>query len=194
MIYRPLAFTDVDKFILQWNKLAKENGLGGFYFIGYSLFVETEYDSIKQLGFDAVCSCRLNRNVRHGFAWAVRKAYSMIFKTPRKTAYKVAIKTMIGEEDKKEDVFPTMLPNWDHTPRSGYNGDLFTNSTPEIFEKHCEQVLSLVKEKPKERQIAFLKSWNEWGEGNYMEPDLKYGKGYIKALRLAITNVLNKLD
>ena len=87
-----------------------------------------------------------------------------------------------------------MLPNWDHTPRSGYNGDLFTNSTPEIFEKHCEQVLSLVKEKPKERQIAFLKSWNEWGEGNYMEPDLKYGKGYIKALRLAITNVLNKLD
>jgi hypothetical protein len=39
-----------------------------------------------------------------------------------------------------------------------------------------------------------LKSWNEWGEGNYMEPDLKYGKGYIKALRLAITNVLNKLD
>ena len=87
-----------------------------------------------------------------------------------------------------------MLPNWDHTPRSGYNGNLFTNSTPEIFEKHCEQVLSLVKEKPKERQIAFLKSWNEWGEGNYMEPDLKYGKGYIKALRLAITNVLNKLD
>lgn len=33
------------------------------------------------------------------------------------------------------------------------------------------------------RQIIFLKSWNEWGEGNYMEPDLKFGKGYIKALR-----------
>ena len=31
-----------------------------------------------------------------------------------------------------------------------------------------------------------LKSWNEWGEGNYMEPDLKFGKEYIKALRDAI--------
>ena len=31
-----------------------------------------------------------------------------------------------------------------------------------------------------------VKSWNEWGEGNYLEPDLKYGKGFIKALRAAI--------
>lgn len=28
----------------------------------------------------------------------------------------------------------------------------------------------------------FLNSWNEWGEGAYMEPDLKYGKGKIRAL------------
>jgi len=31
--------------------------------------------------------------------------------------------------------------------------------------------------------IVFLKSWNEWGEGNYMEPDLKYGKKYIETLK-----------
>ena len=31
-----------------------------------------------------------------------------------------------------------------------------------------------------------IKSWNEWGEGNYMEPDAEYGKGYIKALASAI--------
>ena len=35
-----------------------------------------------------------------------------------------------------------------------------------------------------------LKSWNEWAEGNYMEPDLKYGKGYIQALRKAIEDNL----
>ncbi|MBQ4014341.1 MAG: glycoside hydrolase family 99-like domain-containing protein, partial [Treponema sp.] len=32
----------------------------------------------------------------------------------------------------------------------------------------------------------FLKSWNEWAEGNYIEPDLKYGKAYITALKNAI--------
>lgn len=27
-----------------------------------------------------------------------------------------------------------------------------------------------------------LKSWNEWAEGNYMEPDIEYGRGYIDVL------------
>jgi hypothetical protein len=31
--------------------------------------------------------------------------------------------------------------------------------------------------KPEEDQIIFIKSWNEWAEGNYLEPDMKYGKG-----------------
>ena len=29
--------------------------------------------------------------------------------------------------------------------------------------------------------FLFIKVWNEWGEGNYMEPDDKYGKAYIEA-------------
>ena len=44
----------------------------------------------------------------------------------------------------------------------------------------------MVKNKPKEEQIILIKSWNEWGEGNYMEPDLKHGKGYINALKEAV--------
>ena len=37
--------------------------------------------------------------------------------------------------------------------------------------------------------MVFLKSWNEWGEGNYMEPDLKFGRGYLEALKDAIQDV-----
>ena len=40
--------------------------------------------------------------------------------------------------------------------------------------------------------MVFLKSWNEWGEGNYMEPDLRFGKGYIKALKEAKVKILGK--
>ena len=46
--------------------------------------------------------------------------------------------------------------------------------------------LNAVKNKPNEEQIIILKSWNEWGEGNYMEPDMKDGHGYIEALRKAV--------
>lgn len=136
-------------YLLDNDGLAKANGLSGFYFIVYSLFVGSEHDTIKKLGFDAVCSCRINRNVKHDLGWAIRKAYSMVFKTPRRTSYKKIYPTFVGEEDKWDDVFPTMLPNWGHTPRSVYNGDLYTNSTPELFEKHCEQVLSIITKKMK---------------------------------------------
>jgi hypothetical protein len=44
----------------------------------------------------------------------------------------------------------------------------------------------LVENKETEHKIIFLKSWNEWGEGNYMEPDSVFGKQYLESLRQAV--------
>lgn len=49
-----------------------------------------------------------------------------------------------------------------------------------------------VKGKPHERQILMLKSWNEWAEGNMMEPDLHFGKGFIEAMRQVMDEHENK--
>ncbi|MBQ9364008.1 MAG: glycoside hydrolase family 99-like domain-containing protein, partial [Bacteroidaceae bacterium] len=46
-----------------------------------------------------------------------------------------------------------------------------------------EKALELVKNKQDEHKILFLKSWNEWAEGNYVEPDLRFGHGYLDAIR-----------
>lgn len=60
------------------------------------------------------------------------------------------------------------------------------NATPENFEHHIEDALQLIKNKPEQRKILFLRSWNEWGEGNYVEPDTKYGHGFLDAIRNTI--------
>ena len=83
-------------------------------------------------------------------------------------------------------IIPEIVPNWDYTPRQGAGNLILKNSTPDLFAKHVSQALELVKNKPENKQIIFLKSWNEWGEGNYMEPDLTWGKGYIQALRSTV--------
>lgn len=57
------------------------------------------------------------------------------------------------------------------------------NSTPELFRFHVRKALATTLQKRADNMIVFLKSWNEWGEGNYMEPDLKYGKKYIETLK-----------
>lgn len=188
VIYRPLLFEGVSKFMQQWRTLAKENGLNDFYFIGYSYDVTNEYDRIIELGFDAVNSCGII-NYRGYNVSFIRKFYNTlnrykrkILKTPEVQKYKdVAPLFMNPQYDVKENVIPTLIPNWDHTPRSGANGYLFAESTPQNFSKHISDVKRILSNK--HNQLCFLKSWNEWGEGNYVEPDLKYGWGYLDALK-----------
>jgi hypothetical protein len=43
--------------------------------------------------------------------------------------------------------------------------------------------LEKVKDKDDEHKIIFIKSWNEWAEGNYIEPDLKWGKACLETLK-----------
>ena len=196
MIYKPLEFKDVKNFISLWNRWAKEEGLQGIHFIAYTLDIIHEYKAIKECGFDSVCSCRLNyatssyeleKGIRKFIYRIYRKIRGSFLRIPRCYNYKICYSKMIGREEiEKKDVFPTIMPNWDHTPRSGCNGYLLTHSTPDVFQKHCEDVFSKISSKKEENQIVFLKSWNEWGEGNYMEPDLKYGHGYINALKNAL--------
>ena len=49
-------------------------------------------------------------------------------------------------------------------------------------------MLHEVQHRPYEERLIFINAWNEWAEGNYLEPDLKYGRGYLEAVRRAVTN------
>ena len=107
--------------------------------------------------------------------------------------YKEVYHNFITDKERDNDVAPMIIPQWDHSPRSGRNGIILYNSKPEYFYRHALDAINAVKDKPSERRIIFLKSWNEWGEGNYMEPDLTHGRGYITALRQALDESNNQL-
>lgn len=60
-------------------------------------------------------------------------------------------------------------------------------STPEKFEEAVRRMLKRIESKPPEHRFLMVKSWNEWAEGNYLEPDLRWGRRYLEALRSALT-------
>ena len=83
----------------------------------------------------------------------------------------------------KKYIYPTLIAGYDRSPRSGRKAEIFYNFTPDIWRKHIKNVFSYVKYKDPEHRVVILKSWNEWGESNYVEPDLRYGTALIDALK-----------
>lgn len=183
MIYKPLNLPNSDEFINIWQNLARENGIKGIHFCAHSQD-EKEIKEIFSFKYDSINIVRLWENMKNRPIYKkiigniIRK---FIYSYPFTITYKKAIRTFLGEIEKtEENVYPTIIPNWDHSPRSGKRGYVITKSTPNLFKEHVEQIINAVKHK--QEPIVFLKSWNEWGEGNYMEPDLKYGKKYLEVL------------
>jgi len=130
-----------------------------------------------------------NSNAFVKFVWRCYGVFKKVVKVPFVISYKKAIKKAVSNEDFRENVYPTMMPNWDHTPRSNDGGSVLHNATPSLFENHALAIIQASIKKEESNQIVFLKSWNEWGEGNYMEPDIKFGRGYINALRRVLDSL-----
>ena len=184
-------------FITLWQKWSKEDGFPGIYFIAnVDAMDKTNYIA---KGFDAMyykraqaVSTSILRHSENFSLWKFIKSRIKLylFKKPAFCfEYKEAMPYLIDEEiDSHENIIPGLVPNFDHSPRSKQFGFILHNSTPILFYHHCKQIFNLVSKK--NNKIVFLRSWNEWGEGNYMEPDIKYGRGYINALRKAIDEVM----
>lgn len=199
VIYNSIAFPDFDQFKKTWNELAKLNGLPEFYFLSYTADIKVAASDVFS-DYDG-CIVSLITNVANKkvinrlqiYKKIIKSKISELFHYPLMVySYEKAMPYLLDEVERKDNVIPVLVPNWDYTPRRGAGDLILKDSTPELFAKHVRQALDLIKDKPQEKQILFIKSWNEWGEGNYMEPDIYTGKGYINALRQELDNYSDK--
>lgn len=204
VIYLLCDMPEPKRFMDLWNRLAQENGLPGFHFVAMTeslpkLSTKNITDNIdeqvmckvnaaKALGFDAVGTI----NQKHGEIKSSNRLSKVWFSVMKRIApnafverydYSKIMDHFYTVADGREDIYPQLLAGWDRSPRSGRRAIIYYNNTPQTFEKAVKNALDCVKDKDPEHRILFLNSWNEWGEGAYMEPDLTYGKGKLEVLR-----------
>ena len=195
MILRPYEIPDIESFISLWQELAHKEGLPGFHFIAEEMGTPN-HDTLKKYenqGFDAMNLISLGiarSKLENKFLRKHFDIYGRKFHLPFPIKYKQIYPLFKNELDIEENVYPSLIPNWDHTPRSGKYGFLIHDSTPDLWRKHIVDMFSNVK--GKKEPILFLKSWNEWAEGNYIEPDIRFGSKYIDVLREEIDKFDNK--
>ncbi|WP_185126880.1 glycosyltransferase WbsX family protein [Chryseobacterium lactis] len=201
MIYCPEHLQKGDpNYIKKFRKLAKENGFDDLYIMASNKQPdELDYDS---MGYDG--------KVSHAF----QKAWIPYIQGKEYISgaqyYKRRLKGILGIKEKEKDkpkvrtqdialiadqmqytnanveTFPMVLSNWDNTPRSGYNGVILTNNSPLVFRKQLNKAVEFLSKKDHSENFLILKSWNEWAEGNILEPDLKNGFSYIEEVKKII--------
>lgn len=186
-VFSPHEIPNTDEFFQTWNSLAQKNGLDGFYFFGYTV-AASQATSIIQSGFDSVvvdyvCSS-VNTQALFYRAWVKIKREKL--NIPHLVEYDEYVQYVLQLYQKSTNVHPSIDPNFDHSPRSGAKGIILVDSTPKKWGYLCSKLLDKISDRDPNTNFLFIKAWNEWGEGNYLEPDLKYGKGYLDELKKAL--------
>jgi lipopolysaccharide biosynthesis protein len=77
--------------------------------------------------------------------------------------------------------FRCVLPGWDNSPRRRSDAHILVGSTPAAYQRLVEGVTSAALREGGEDTLVFVNAWNEWAEGNHLEPDQKWGREYLRA-------------
>ena len=184
VIYRPMELPETHRTVDLWQDMARKAGLSGLHLIGVN---EDPNWKPQDYGFDASITPRLPP--RRGWVprrkmlkWFKQK-YEILRGYPTIYDYEKASESFLPESLDATVSYPCVFPNWDNTARSGKNGLVLHDSTPELFRRHLTKAISMTEGVAPDRRLIFLKSWNEWAEGNYLEPDRRFGMRYLEVIR-----------
>ncbi len=175
-LYDPAGLPDAAGFVDRWRTWAERAGLPGLFLVGQTFHggrsstADLDAFSIEpplaRLGRSTL-AVRLLRRIGIAPVHSYRRfSEALRFEIPGTTS------------------IPMVLPGWDNTPRTGARGVVLHGSRPELFRAQVERAVASLAGKP--HQLLFVKSWNEWAEGNYLEPDRRWGRAYLDALSVAL--------
>jgi hypothetical protein len=189
VIYKPDEIPDITGVMEFWRKRAAEAGLSGLYLIGVS-HRDERWDP-RPRGLDASVMQALparDGRIPRRYLWTKLKPLQQGNRHELKIwDYEEILPILLRQNVVERTDYPVALPNWDNTPRSGMRGLVFHGATPELFRLHLREAVLRVNDRPPEHRIIFLKAWNEWAEGNYVEPDQKWGHAYLEVIRDELT-------
>jgi lipopolysaccharide biosynthesis protein len=201
LIYKPYRIPEVERFIAHWRTLAHRAGLKGLYLVAN---VNDMQWPAQAKGFDALVPhnpgittfhvfhrqfAALDEHTRRYTGGTVMDLFWRLRGKPMTMDYREYIRLALPALPFDFDAYPCVVPNWDNTPRCNDAGYVLTRSTPELFKLHLQEAIEQVRHRAVDKRVVFVKSWNEWAEGNYLEPDQQYGRRYLEACREALGGV-----
>lgn len=180
-IYRPSELRNANQFMSIWRDLARREFAPDFHFMA----IQNHPWSRRAANYDSFTTnppCHWSGSqARVGKINLNGKVYQLRPEGPRVFSYSDYVEKSLSFFPGEDRFFPCVVPNWDNTPRTRMNGFVYIGSTPSLYGRHLRDAINLVGSRDFDERVVFIKSWNEWAEGNYLEPDLTHGRAYLDA-------------
>ena len=191
LVYRVNSFPDPAATARLWRDEAVKAGLPGLYLCTVTSLPELNFDP-KLIGFDAAVDfqpawgdlpCReIPRSPKNLFSFLKKqKPVNPAYATNAVRSYRAVVENMMIRPRPEFKLFPGVTPGWDNSPRRKADACIFTDSEPETYGRWLRHAVSeSLRRFEGEEKLVFINAWNEWAEGNHLEPDLKWGLRYLE--------------
>jgi lipopolysaccharide biosynthesis protein len=189
IFYRPTHIPGIRKTLEIFCEEAIKSGLEKPYLIASNSHSGTT--DLFELGFDDILnfqpklgalkdSFQDQLNIRRVFR---NLGYACFHPKLKIYEYEAAKKAMDFHPSTK--FIPCNMVGWDNSPRRGNKGIVLVNRSIETFKNYLRKDINVLKaqNRPSSEQFIFINAWNEWAEGNFLEPSIRHGLDYLKAVK-----------
>jgi lipopolysaccharide biosynthesis protein len=196
LVYRATLLPDARRTTDLWRERAREIGIGELFLARVQSFGE-ERTASQPLGFDAAVDWspnwgRLGQSLRRRRLerWVIRLGLGeRAYRSHRVYDYDEVIRRTGGPPNPSDvPLLPCVTPSWDNSVRRQHGGGvIFRGATPTAYGAWLRAALARARrDLPAEQRLVFVNAWNEWAEGNHLEPDQRWGRAWLEATRQAI--------
>jgi lipopolysaccharide biosynthesis protein len=190
-IYRPELFPDINATIELWRSEARKFGIE--LYLSYVQSFKSRFPP-EEKGFDASIDFEPDfytslSGVKPGYGELILEKMGVTkspFKNNRVIDYAEYADSRIKISNVLYKRYPAITPMWDNTARRKTGAFILKDSTPDIYGAWLKVVLDKFRPYSPEENFIFINAWNEWAEGNHLEPDLKWGTQYLEATKKAL--------
>lgn len=190
LVYRADLLKNPLELTQQWREIAEQAGFPGLHLCAVQFY---GIDDPSVYGFDAAVEFPPHKYIGS----ENRPDHSVQITNPDFRGgivdYRKIVRQSLNKCSTDYMVYRGIIPSWDNTARRQDTGHIIINSSPNLYQFWLKYLVTFTKKNlDLDNQFIFINAWNEWAEGAHLEPDLKYGRGYLEATLSALKE--KKLD
>ncbi|MEZ5960376.1 MAG: glycoside hydrolase family 99-like domain-containing protein [Hyphomonadaceae bacterium] len=185
IVYRVDILADANRTANAWREYCRANGIGEILLVAAQTF---GIKDPRPFGFDAAVEFPPHADYTPE---EVTREKTMLNPSNAGRVYDYAkvVKRETQFSFPDYQLFKSIIPSWDNEARKPGKGYAFADATPSLYRTWLTKLLRTTDEQypnPAEK-LVFINAWNEWAEGAYLEPDRRFGYGYLQATRDALS-------